>query len=92
MEMLFFGLEVLKDSFVQSTLGLDFEQVWFIPNAAYRMLHTTWNYSRILNNQKIQNGFLAGEIDELDIAMIRKKLILDDLVFAQQVDSAGSDL
>ena len=30
MEMLFFGLEVLKDSFVQSTLGLDFEQVRLI--------------------------------------------------------------
>ena len=28
MEMIFFGLEVLKDGFVQSTLGLNFEEVF----------------------------------------------------------------
>ena len=27
MEMIFFGLEVMKDSFVHSTLGFDFQEV-----------------------------------------------------------------
>ena len=31
MEMIFFGLEVLKDGFVQSTLGLNLEEVFKKP-------------------------------------------------------------